>query len=63
MAFLERQKIEETLRDQLLSRLLERHGGIENLIYKFYQHSFKVYRVQALTEEAVGLLQSVPFRQ
>jgi hypothetical protein len=59
-------------RHQLLSRLkekhpelnalleeMERHGGIENMIYKFYQHSFKVYRVQALTEEAVGLLQSL----
>lgn len=38
---------------------LESHGGIENMIYKFYQHSFKVYRAQALTEEAVGLLQSL----
>lgn len=72
MNFLDRRKIEEALRAQLLFRLQERqpelnalldemegHGGIENMIYKFYQHSFKVYRVQALTEVAVGLLQSL----
>lgn len=72
MNYSERCQVEDALRDQLLSRLkerlpelstllveMERHGGIENMIYKFYQHSFKVYRVQAMTEDAVGLLQSL----
>jgi hypothetical protein len=65
-------KIEAVLRDQLLSRLkeklpdlnallaeMESNGGIENKIYQFYQHSFKVYEAQAMTEEAVELLQSL----
>jgi len=68
----DRRQIEDALRHQLLSRLkeklpdlnalldtLENHGGIEDKIYKFYQHSFKVYAVQATTEEAVELLQSL----
>jgi hypothetical protein len=65
-------RIEDALRDQLLLRLkerlpdlhallerMERHWGIEDRVYRFYHQSFKVYRVQEMTEEAVALLQSL----
>jgi hypothetical protein len=72
MSISDRCKIEEALRDQLLSRLKERsselntllakmenHWGMEDGVYRFYHQSFKVYAVQELIEEAVELLQSL----
>jgi hypothetical protein len=38
---------------------MEHHWGMEDSVYRFYHQSVKVYAVQALTEEAVGLLKSL----
>ena len=35
------------------------HWGYEDSIYRFYHHSFKVYRVQAMTQQIVDALQAL----
>ena len=35
------------------------HWGYEDSIYRFYHHSFKVYRVQAMTQQIVAELQAL----
>lgn len=49
-------------RNEELSELLNRMNGewtYEDSIYRYYHHSFKVYRVQALTEEIVNTLRTL----
>jgi hypothetical protein len=42
-----------------LQTKIEDHWGAEDGVYRFYHQSFKVYRLQAFTEEVVNLLESV----
>lgn len=45
-----------------LEKLLERvsdHWVYEDLIYRFYHQSFKVYRIQGVTQEIIETLKSV----
>lgn len=42
-----------------LQTKIEDHWGAEDGVYRFYHHSFKVYRLQNYTEEVVKLLESV----
>jgi len=57
----------EAIRQRLpeLDALLERsdsHWGREDLVYRFYHQSWKVYGVQALTSEIVSVLRSLSHR-
>ena len=35
------------------------HWGAEDMVYRFYHHSFKVYRIQGYTTDIVALFDSV----
>ena len=39
------------------------HWGYEDSIYRFYHQSFKVYRVQTMTQKIVAELQALSSRQ
>ena len=51
------QNIQDDL--QPLEKLLEETGYYEDLVYRFYHQSFKVYRLQSFTETIVAKLQSL----
>jgi hypothetical protein len=57
------QELFRRLKEELpaLEALLVRCGsaGCEDLVYRFYHQSFKVYRIQELTEEIVAKLRSL----
>ena len=49
-----------------LERVLEDvkdHWGEEDAIYRFYHHSFKVYRIQELTERIVKVLRKLHYKK
>jgi len=39
------------------------HWGEEDSIYRFYHHSFKVYRIQELTEKIVKALRNLHYKK
>ena len=49
-----------------LEKLLEEvrdHWGEEDSVYRFYHHSFKVYRIQEITERIVNALRKLHYKK